>query len=111
MADPLTCRLSNLEDMVGLPKPRLLEDGNGHVEDRDAARRPPSEAPAVRVSMESNGSASFVQGSREETRAEKGVYLRRLALYCSADRRVVEDPDAPLRPQPPELVLQGPGIL
>ena len=102
---------SSFEDVVGLLEPRLLENRDGHVKDRDAARRPPFKTPVVRVPVEGDGGASLVQGPRKVARAEKGVYLRCLALYSSADRRVMKNGNAPVRLQSPKLVLESLGVL
>src|SRR5919199_3772738 len=98
---------SDLEDVVRPLEPLLLQDGHAYVEDRYAARGPPLEAPVVRVPMYRQDRAPIVQGPREVARPEKGVYLRRFSLHRGTDRRVVEDGDAPLGLQPPELVLEG----
>src|SRR5437764_12670658 len=101
---------SNLEDVVGLLEPLMLEDGHAHVEDRDAAGGLPRKAPVMRVSVESDVRASLIQSVCQVTRAEEGEDLRRLALDSGADGRIVQYSHPPLRPEPPQLDLESPRL-
>ena len=87
---------SNLDDVVGMFEPLMLEYRYAHVEDGDAARGVPLEASVMGVAVKGYRGAALVEGVSEVARPEEGVDLRRLAFDRGAYRRVVENGNPPL---------------
>ena len=88
-------------------EPFLGDDGQAHVEDRDAARGLPPEGAVVRVPVEGYRGTSVVEGGPQAARAEEGVDLRRLTLDRGADGRVVQDGHATLFDPDPVVEAYG----
>src|SRR5882672_9210534 len=68
---------------VALPVQRLLqapEDGEGHVEHRNATAGGPLQGPPVRVSVDRYVRAQLVDGAGQPGGPEKGEDLQRFAL-------------------------------
>ena len=66
---------SDLEDVVGLLEPLLLENGHADVKDRHASLCLPSEAPVVCVAVEGDIRSALVEGIRDPRGGNVKLYF------------------------------------